>query len=194
MLGMVNTGSTAAGGHRRSRSLAVKVTVIVLGAAAGVAAALVWANRPVAPMPPGFTADRVVVLKAEREMRLYRDGQVGRVFRISLGANPVGHKMREGDERTPEGVYVLDWSNADSIAFLSMHVSYPNADDLARARSRGVDPGGMIMVHGIRNGLGWIGRFHRLVDWTDGCIAVTNPEMRQFWDSVPVGTPIEIRP
>jgi murein L,D-transpeptidase YafK len=194
MLGMVNMDPSASRVHRKNRPPTVKVARIVVCAVAGVVAALVWANFPVSPMPPGFRADRVVVLKTEREMRLYRDGQVRRVFRISLGANPVGHKTREGDERTPEGVYVLDWSNADSIAFLSMHVSYPNADDLARARSRGVNPGGMIMVHGIRNGLGWVGRFHRLVDWTDGCIAITNREMQQFWDCVPVGTPIEIRP
>lgn len=89
---------------------------------------------------------------------------------------------------------MLDYRNARSSFHRSLHVSYPDSADVARARAAGVDPGGMIMVHGIRNGLGWLGRLHRALDWTDGCIAVTNREIEEIWRAVPDGTPIEIRP
>ena len=125
---------------------------------------------------------------------LLADDTVLATYRVSLGGAPVGHKQQEGDERTPEGTYVLDWRNAESIAHRSIHVAYPDAADTTRADSAGVSPGGQIMIHGITNGLGWLGRLHRLADWTDGCIGVTNAEMDQIWDAVPDGTPIEIRP
>lgn len=95
---------------------------------------------------------------------------------------------------TPEGNYVLDWRNPRSKFHRSIHVSYPSASDIAKAREEGVHPGGDIMIHGLQNGLGWIGRFHRLMDWTDGCIAVTDAKMDEIWRAIPDGTPIEIRP
>lgn len=160
-----------------------------------VAGALGWANLPDGePLPAGAVADRVVVDKSERALRLVRGGRVLKTYRVSLGGAPVGHKQREGDERTPEGRYVLDWRNPNSAMHRSLHVSYPDPADVARARAAGVPPGGDIMVHGIRDGLGWVGKLHRLVDWTDGCIAVTNREMDEIWRAVPDGTPIEIRP
>jgi murein L,D-transpeptidase YafK len=160
-----------------------------------LAAVLPWANRPDAPpLPTDARADQVVVDKTARTLSLLADGRVLKTYPVSLGGAPAGHKRREGDERTPEGRYVLDYRNPDSFAHLSLHVSYPDSADVARARAEGVPPGGMIMVHGIRNGLGWMGRLHRLVDWTDGCIAVTNGEMDEIWRAVPDGTPIEIRP
>ena len=109
-------------------------------------------------------------------------------------APEAGHKQREGDERTPEGRYVIDWRNARSVAHLSLHISYPDARDQAAAAQAGVSPGGAVMIHGLPNGWGAIGRWHRLADWTDGCIGVTNAEMREIWARVPDGTPIEIRP
>ena len=139
-------------------------------------------------------ADRVVVDKSDRVLRLMDGDAVLAEYRVSLGAAPEGHKQREGDERTPEGVYALDWRNADSCCFRSIRVSYPSPADLARAQAVGDDPGGMIMIHGIQNGLGWLGRLHRVWDWTDGCIAVTNAEMAQIWAAVPTDAPIEIRP
>jgi murein L,D-transpeptidase YafK len=164
----------------------------LLALAAGV---LLWANRPDAPpLPPGARADRVVVDKGDRTLTLLRGDATLKTYAVSLGGAPAGHKRQEGDERTPEGRYVLDYRNPGSAAHLSLHVSYPDTADVARARARGVPPGGMIMVHGITNGLGWMGRLHRLVDWTDGCIAVTNGEMDEIWRAVPDGTPIEIRP
>ena len=77
--------------------------------------------------------------------------------------------MRAGDHKTPEGDYVIDWRNPRSRFHLSLHTSYPIEADVQRAREHGFAPEGDIMIHGIQNGLGWIGRFHRLADWTDGC-------------------------
>lgn len=173
-----------------------KAFALAAGALAALAAGvLLWANQPDAPpLPPGARADRVVVDKGERTLSLLANGRVLKTYPVSLGGAPAGHKRREGDERTPQGRYVLDYRNPRSFAHLSLHVSYPDSADVARARAEGVPPGGMIMVHGIRNGLGWMGRLHRLVDWTDGCIAVTNGEMNEIWRAVPDGTPIEIRP
>ena len=171
-----------------------RLRVLLLTALAGVALGLIAANRPPSPLPPGAEADRIVVDKSDRTLTLLADDTVLATYRVSLGGAPVGHKQQEGDERTPEGAYVLDWRNAESIAHRSIHVAYPDAADTTRADSAGVSPGGQIMIHGITNGLGWLGRLHRLADWTDGCIGVTNAEMDQIWDAVTDGTPIEIRP
>lgn len=138
--------------------------------------------------------DRVRVEKGERRMDLIADGRVVRGYAIALGGDPVGHKQREGDGRTPEGLYVLDWRNAQSSFYKSIHVSYPDAADKASARRRGVDPGGMIMIHGQPNGYGWAAWAFQWFDWTDGCIAVTNSEMDEIWNLVRNGTPIEIAP
>src|SRR5690606_20762564 len=97
--------------------------------------------------------------------------------RIALGGNPVGHKQQEGDQRTPEGRYVLDYRKPDSAYFRALHVSYPNAADAAAAKARGVSPGGLIMIHGQRNGFGWAAAATQRVDWTDGCIALSNEDM-----------------
>ncbi|TQM89694.1 L,D-transpeptidase family protein [Roseinatronobacter monicus] len=138
-------------------------------------------------------ADLVRVYKEERRLELWRDDQLLRSYAISLGRAPEGHKHFEGDQRTPEGWYTLDWRNARSIAHLSLHISYPNDADRAHAKAHGRDPGGLIMIHGIINGWGFLGGLHRLYDWTDGCIAVTNAEMREIWSLVPNGTPIHIQ-
>jgi len=172
-----------------------RLTLIAAVLAAASGGVLAWAGRPDAPHLPSETrADMVVVDKRARTLTLFRGGEALRSYPVSLGGDPVGHKRREGDERTPEGRYVLDYRNPASAAHRSLHVSYPDSADVARARAEGVPPGGMIMVHGIVNGLGWLGRLHRLWDWTDGCIAVTNAEMDELWRAVPDGTPIEIRP
>ncbi|SFJ39919.1 L,D-transpeptidase family protein [Jannaschia pohangensis] len=146
------------------------------------------------PMAPeDQQADRVHVDKSDRILTLLRDGAPIATYEISLGSNgDDGHKQREGDERTPEGQYVIDWRNDGSFAHLSLHISYPNAEDIARAQAAGDDPGGLIMIHGIANGWGWLGALQTAWDWTDGCIAVTNAEMRDIWSRVPNGTPIEI--
>jgi murein L,D-transpeptidase YafK len=139
-------------------------------------------------------ADHVVVLKKERTLELLDQGKVVKTYKVALGGDPVGPKTRQGDHKTPEGLYVLDSRNAHSQFYKSIHISYPSEHDRALARKNGVSPGGDIFVHGLPNGLGAIGAAHRLKDWTDGCIAVTDDEIDEIWKAVPDGTQIEIRP
>ena len=139
-------------------------------------------------------ADLVRVDKSERRLELLHKGTVLRSYRVALGNAPEGHKREEGDERTPEGRYVLDWRNPGSSFHKSIHISYPNAADRAAAKAAGRDPGGLIMIHGQPNGFGWWSWLLQLVDWTDGCIAVTDAEMDEIWTMVDNGTPIEITP
>jgi murein L,D-transpeptidase YafK len=139
-------------------------------------------------------ADRVVVLKKERALILYSGGKELKRYNVALGGNPVGPKQRQGDGRTPEGTYTLDFRNANSRFYKSIHISYPSAADRERARKAGVNPGGDVFVHGLPNGYGSIGAAHRLRDWTDGCVAVTNSEIDEIWNVVPNGTVIEIKP
>lgn len=136
--------------------------------------------------------DLVKVDKAARKMMLMDGSQVVKEYRIALGNNPQGHKVQEGDERTPEGVYTLDYVKLDSLFYKSMHVNYPNDADIANARRLGVSPGGFIMVHGQRNGFGWLAPVTQKFDWTNGCIAITNREMDEFLTLVKVGTTIRI--
>ena len=145
-------------------------------------------------LPPNAQVDWVVVQKASRTMTLYQNGKALKTYRISLGKNPVGPKNRAGDGKTPEGNYVLDYRNPHSRFHRSLHISYPSAQDASATQKAGDNPGGDIMVHGLKNGLGWMGRLHRLWDWTDGCIAVTDSEIEEIWRSVRDGTPIEIHP
>jgi murein L,D-transpeptidase YafK len=146
------------------------------------------------PLSPDAKADRVLVLKKERQLLLLSGGRTLKTYAISLGGDPVGPKRREGDHKTPEGVYVLDRRNPRSRFYKSIHISYPGPQDVDRARQAAVSPGGEIMIHGLPNGYGWVRSAHRLNDWTDGCIAVTNAEMDEIWQAVRDGTPIEIRP
>jgi murein L,D-transpeptidase YafK len=155
---------------------------------------LVWANWPGDSIATGALADRVVVWKSRHQLELYANGKLLRSYAVSLGRHPVGPKQQEGDNRTPEGLYAIESHNPQSSFHRALKVSYPSAADRMAAARRGVAPGGDIMIHGMRNGLGFIGRLHRRLDWTAGCIAVTNPEIEQIYRVVPDGTPIEIRP
>jgi len=139
-------------------------------------------------------ADRVIVLKQERTLHLINHGKIFKTYKVALGGDPVGHKVQLGDHRTPEGNYVLDRRNIRSKFYKSIHISYPNVADRANAAKLNVSPGGDVFLHGLPNGYGWVGSRHRLKDWTDGCIAVTNDEMDEIWQLVPDGTPIEIKP
>ena len=139
-------------------------------------------------------ADRVLVEKHEHNLTLLDHGKVLNKYRVALGGDPAGPKARQGDHKTPEGMYRLDRRNAHSLFYRSIHISYPNAQDRARAHKAGVAPGGDVMIHGLPNGYGWLRSGHRARDWTDGCIAVTNAEMDEIWNAVRDGTPIEIRP
>jgi murein L,D-transpeptidase YafK len=136
--------------------------------------------------------DLVKVDKSANKMHLYDGHQVVRQYHVAFGGEPQGHKQQEGDQRTPEGRYTLDYKKEDSAYYRAMHVSYPNAADTEYARKIGVSPGGFIMVHGQRNGLGWLSWLTQRFNWTNGCIALTNAEMDEFMALVPVGTAIEI--
>lgn len=137
--------------------------------------------------------DKLVVLKSKREMLAYSKGQLVKSYRISLGRQPVGRKDFEGDKKTPEGLYFINDKSSSSGYHKNLGTSYPDKDDIDNADRLGKPPGGDIKIHGLRNGLGFIGKFHRWADWTLGCIAVTNREIRELYASVPIGTPIEIR-
>jgi murein L,D-transpeptidase YafK len=139
-------------------------------------------------------ADQVIVVKSQRTLTLLSHGKVLRTYKISLGGSPIGPKEQQGDHRTPEGHYILDRRNPKSRFYKSIHISYPNDQDKRKASQRGVSACGDIMVHGLPNGLGWLGVTHRAQDWTDGCIAVTDEEMDEIWKLVPDGTPLVIRP
>jgi murein L,D-transpeptidase YafK len=144
--------------------------------------------------PPRVNADRVLIEKKARRLTLYCRGQAIKTFQIALGQTPDGPKIKEGDGRTPEGVYLIDRRNPNSRFHRSLHISYPGPADLQRARELGVRPGGDIMIHGIADRVAWMGDAHRLWDWTKGCIAVTNEEIEEIWRLVPDGTEIEILP
>jgi murein L,D-transpeptidase YafK len=139
-------------------------------------------------------ADRIVIAKSTRTLTLLRAGQVLKTYKVALGGQPVGAKDRQGDNKTPEGLYTIDSRNQHSQFHLSLHISYPSAADRERARRLGVNPGGDIFIHGGTPA--WTGppAARRYMDWTLGCIAVTNAEIEEIWAMVPVGTKVEIRP
>jgi murein L,D-transpeptidase YafK len=143
---------------------------------------------------PEVKADKVIVEKAKRVLTLMKEGTILKTYNVSLGREPVGPKTEQGDGKTPEGKYVVEARNPKSQFYKSLKISYPNAADRLQAKARGVSPGGLIMIHGLPNGFGGLGESQRLVDWTDGCIAVTNEEMDEIWERAPIGTEVEIRP
>jgi len=136
--------------------------------------------------------DLVKVDKSENKMYLLDNGKVVKEYHVAFGANPEGHKQKEGDEKTPEGAYTLDYKKEDSSFYRAMHISYPNKTDIANAESNNVSAGGFIMVHGQRNWLSWFASITQRFNWTNGCIALTNSEMDEFMKLVNVGTAIHI--
>jgi murein L,D-transpeptidase YafK len=139
-------------------------------------------------------ADLVLVRKSESKLYLKNHGKVFKEYHVSFGANPKGPKQQKGDERTPEGKYILDYKNKNSSFYKAIHISYPSAKDIKISRKRGVSPGGQIMIHGQKNGFGWLSFIVQRFNWTDGCISLSNHDMDEVWNSVDVGTPIEIEP
>ena len=167
--------------------------------ALGLAATLLLAplHAPAQAQIPHLATDKadlVIVRKSARSLQLIRAGEVIKSYRIALGRDPAGHKRREGDGRTPEGVYTLDWRNSNSSFYRSIHVSYPREGDDQHAERWGVSPGGSIMLHGLPNGVAADRLGHPYVDWTDGCIALTNQEIDEIWTQVEDGTTIIIYP
>jgi murein L,D-transpeptidase YafK len=139
-------------------------------------------------------ADGVLVIKSEKRLYLMHKGEPFATLRVTFGGQPEGHKQQRGDERTPEGFYILDYKNVNSRFYRSIHISYPNFEDKTNALRRGVNPGGDIMVHGQTNGWEWAAPVAQLFSWTNGCIALSNKDMDRVWEAVDPGTPIEIRP
>jgi murein L,D-transpeptidase YafK len=173
------------------RKLLIPMLLAWLAAAAAGADSLAGISAPAGMLRP---VDRVVVHKAGRKMELFREGALVASYRVSLGLVPTGHKQREGDYRTPEGRYRLTRRNAASDFFLAVQVSYPESIDVVLARKHGWQPGGSIMVHGLPNELRYSRERYLSTDWTDGCIALSNEDMLDFWLLTGEGTPIEIRP
>ena len=166
------------------------VFILLLGAIAVIAVAHV----NLSPLPRDALADRILVEKAARRLSLLRNGVVLKQYPVVLGRAPEGPKQYEGDQRTPEGLYSIDFHKPDSDYHLALHISYPEQHDVDRAAAEGFSAGSDIMIHGLPNGRGWMGRFHRKKDWTAGCIAVTDFEIEEIYRAVPDGTAIEIRP
>jgi len=168
------------------------IVFLVIGLAVVALSAAAYLNFT--PLPPNAVADRIVVEKSARRLTLFQSGRALKSYSVALGGAPVGAKEYEGDQRTPEGIYSIDFHKPDSDYHLALHVSYPEQHDIDRAALEGQSAGSDIMIHGLPNGRGWIGRFHRRTDWTAGCVAVANFEIEEIYRAVPDGTPIELRP
>jgi murein L,D-transpeptidase YafK len=138
--------------------------------------------------------DRIVIEKGKRTLTLMNGAKIVKAYKVALGGQPVGAKDRQGDHKTPEGIYAVDAKKANSQFYKALHLSYPNQADREHARKLDVNPGGDVEIHGLGAKWGWIGAKHRLTDWTDGCIAVTNEEIDEIYPQIKVGTPVEIRP
>jgi murein L,D-transpeptidase YafK len=181
-----------------SRTSARRLSILLRALAL---AALCWLATPLPPsalaqLPrlDAQKADLVVVRKSKRILQLLRDGRPFKTYAIALGPEPEGAKRRAGDGRTPEGVYTLDWRNPNSNFYRAIHVSYPGPHDEEAARRWGVPLGGLIMIHGLPNGVPAARVGHPWNNWTNGCIAVTNQEMDEIWSLVEDGTTIIIYP
>jgi murein L,D-transpeptidase YafK len=170
----------------------IKWTLRILLLIIGVG--LVYYFLPEKDLPTDTKVDKLIVIKSQRTMEAYSNGKLIKTYNVSLGQNPSGDKEFLGDKRTPEGEYRINDKNPNSGYHKNLGVSYPNAKDIQEAKRKGVNPGGEIKIHGLRNGIGLIGKFHRLFNWTAGCIAVTDKEIDELYKSVDLGTPIIITP
>lgn len=168
------------------KSIFISLTVLFIGV-------LIYSNYPSKGIPDNTTIDSVVVLKSKRQLLAFSKQQLIATYSIALGGSPTGDKEFEGDKKTPEGLYIINDKSDRSSFHKNLGVSYPNHDDIEHAKALGHLPGGDIKIHGLRNGLGLIGRLHRLTDWTSGCVALTNPEIDDLFEHTPVGTPINIQ-
>ena len=146
------------------------------------------------PLDKSISIDKILVEKSKRQLHVYSKGELIKTYKISLGREPIGKKQFEGDKKTPEGLYYINGKNSASGYYKNLGVSYPNAEDIKYAEKMKKSPGGLIKIHGLRNGLGWIGKNHLFFDWTMGCIALTNEDVEELYNCIEIGTPIEIKP
>lgn len=166
-----------------SRSILIMFTV----------ALAVYYFYPQQKLSPNIKIDYLLILKSKRHLVAYSNGQPVKTYKISLGRNPIGDKEYEGDKKTPEGVYYINGKNPTSGYYKNLGISYPNEKDIAACRKAQKPTGGDVKIHGLRNGLGFIGKFQRWMDWTEGCIALTNQEVEELYNAVAIGTKIEIQ-
>lgn len=159
-----------------------------------VTGAVIYNWYPEKKLPANAEIDYIVVKKSDRKLLAYSKQKLLKTYQISLGDSPIGHKKYEGDEKTPEGIYTVNTKNPNSGYHKNLGVSYPNAKDITKAKLLGKRPGGDIKIHGIRNHIGFIGKFQRFFDWTNGCMALTNTEVDELYAAVKIGTKIDIRP
>ena len=159
-----------------------------------IAGLLTYYFYPENKLPNNIQIDNIIVCKSKREMSVYSNGELLKTYKISLGRQPIGHKEFEGDKKTPEGIYSINDKNPNSGYHKNLGISYPDKNDMENAKQFGKSAGGNIKIHGFRNGIGFVGKFHRWFDWTLGCIAVTNQEIDELYDTVKIGTRIEIKP
>ncbi len=153
---------------------------------------ILWYFFPEKKLDTTKTIDKITVIKHKRELSVYSGEELLKTYTISLGREPTGHKHFKGDNKTPEGIYTINDKNPNSAYHLNLGISYPNKKDRTFAKKHNKSPGGLIKIHGLKNGYGFTGKFHRWADWTQGCIAVTNKEIEELYYNVPLGTPIEI--
>lgn len=145
-------------------------------------------------LPANSQIDKIVVYKSKRQLLAYSNGKLIKTYKISLGKVPIGDKEFEGDKKTPEGFYTINDKNPNSGYHKNLGISYPNQEDIENAKRLGKPAGGDVKIHGLRNKMGIIGKFHRWFDWTLGCIAITDSEIDELYSAVKIGTPIEIKP
>ena len=167
-------------------------TIICLAIGGTFLGIVIYYFFPYTPIPKGVTIDKIVILKSQRKLLIYSQGLLVKTYTVSLGKNPVGTKVYEGDYKTPEGAYKINDKNPKSNFHKSLGISYPNQQDLANAKQLHKPAGGDIKIHGLRNDQGFIGRFQRWKDWTTGCISLTNEEIDDLYMHMPLGTSVEI--
>jgi murein L,D-transpeptidase YafK len=162
----------------------------------GIMAGLYYAYQSITKksLPANIKIDKIIVYKSDHKLIAYSKGAIVKTYTIALGKEPIGDKQYQGDNKTPEGIYIINDKNPNSGYYKNLGVSYPNAADRREAAKLGKPVGGDIKIHGLPNKMPFIGRWHRLMDWTAGCMAITNDEMEELYQAVPVGTPIEILP
>ncbi len=175
----------------RNKALTISILLLTLGLGYTL---FYWNYTLTSPLPKNTKADRIVVYKSRRILELRAEGKLLKSYSIALGLQPKGHKEFEGDRRTPEGVYFINGKNPKSDYYKNLGISYPNNKDRAHAKKSGKPTGGDVKIHGMRNDMAWLGKCHRLKDWTHGCIAVTNEEMEEIYQAVAMKTTIEILP
>lgn len=178
---------------------AILLSVLTAGPLPPPEKAAIFVSVPVVAGPvrgggPVALVDSIVVEKKAHRLTLYRMGRPMRSYLVALGAEPAKDKESAGDRRTPEGMFSIESRNSNSEYHLALRISYPDAAHRARAEELGVSPGGNIMIHGLPNGKGKTGAYHRTRDWTNGCVALTDEEIEEIWNVVPIGTPVQIKP